>query len=369
VIGTPSRAKRAACRQGVLAASVGLVWLLGAARAPLVHAQEGSVRPAAPIDDATRAAVRRLGEAGLAAYQAEKYEEASERLEKAYGLMPVPSLALWSARALVARGLWTRGAERYLSARRLDLGPGDPQIQLSAQRMAAEERAALMPRIPSLRVVLSSAVASEVRISIDGAALPPLLVGEDWPVDPGEHVVIGIRGEERVEARSSVKEGEHAELMLHFVEQAELGPSLPAAGVSAAPAEPPAAPSVRGAESAPDAAPPPRGTEGAPWRGVGWVGIGVGGAALLTSGVLGLIAKDRGEALTSGPDCAGDFCLEKRRDDVESYNRLVDLSTVGWITGAALVGAGALLVLVVPGSEGSLGVALGPSAVRVSGQF
>lgn len=327
----------------------------------------------APIDDATRAAVRRLGEAGLAAYRAEKYDEASERLDKAYSLMPVPSLALWSARALVARGLWTRGAERYLIARRLDLGPGDPQIQLSAQRLAAEERAALMPRIPSLRVVLSSAAAREVRISIDGAALPALLVGEDWPVDPGEHVVIGVRGEERVEARASVKEGEHAELVLHFVERPELGPSLPMGAVSATPAVPPAAPSVRGVETAPDAAPTAPGTEpgteGAPWRSVGWVGIGAGGAVLITSGVLGLIAKDRGEELTSGPDCAGDSCLEARRDDVESYNRLVDLSTVGWITGAALAGAGTLLVLAVPATEGSTRVAVGPSAIRVAGQF
>jgi hypothetical protein len=97
--------------------------------------------------------------------------------------------------------------------------------------------------------------------------------------------------------------------------------------------------------------------------------VGVGSAALLTSGALGLAAKGRREELTSSPDCAGGSCLEVRKGDVESYNRLVDLSTAGWITGAALVGAGALLVLVVPGSEGSTRLAVGPSAVQLSAQF
>jgi uncharacterized protein HemY len=69
------------------------------------------------VDAATRFAVRKLGDAGVSAYRAGDYESASEKLEKAYELMPVPSLGLWSARALVQRGSWTQAAERYLTTR------------------------------------------------------------------------------------------------------------------------------------------------------------------------------------------------------------------------------------------------------------
>jgi hypothetical protein len=309
----------------------------------------------------------------VAAYRAEKYDEASERLEKAYRLMPVPSLALWSARALVARGLWTRAAERYLSARRLALGPGDPQIQLSAQRRALEERAALVPRIPTLRVLLAGAEAAEVRISVDGSALPALLVAEHWPVDPGTHGVVGVRGEEQVEATSSVKEGEHAEVVLHFAERSsEVAPSVAPSDVALEPASArgPAAnePLTAGSTGAEPRA-IVRDTQATPWRSVGWVSLGVGSAALLTSGALGLAAQGRREELAKSGDCAGGACLERQRGDVESYNRLVDFSTVGWIGGAALAGGGLLLVLSVPGSEGAAHVAVGPNAVGLSGQF
>ena len=51
-------------------------------------------------DSATRDAARGLGLSGVEAYQAGDYDVASNRLEKAYSLINVPSLGLWSARAL-----------------------------------------------------------------------------------------------------------------------------------------------------------------------------------------------------------------------------------------------------------------------------
>jgi hypothetical protein len=326
---------------------------------------EARAEPAHPraIDAATRAAVRKLGGAGVEAYAAKDYETASEKLERAYQLMPVPSLALWSARALVGRGLWMQAAERYLEARRLDLGPGDPRIQLEARRMAEAERAALMPRIPSLRVQLEGAAPGHVSISIDGTAMPALLLGEDWPVNPGFHTVTGVRGSERVEATADVAEGVHAELVLRFrppAEAAERAPSAP----SAAPA-----PGPHPAPATLDDPPANREAAGTVWRTAGWLGVGVGGAALVTSAVLGLTAKSRGDELRDSDDCDGSACLSVRSEDVKSHNRLVDLATAGWISGAALVGAGALLVIGAPSSDSSPRVVVGPVRVSVAGRF
>lgn len=340
---------------------------------PGPDAQNAEVPPP-PLADATRAAVRKLADAGVAAYRAGDLEGASEKLEKAYQLMPVPSLALWSARALMGRGAWTRAAERYLSARRLALGPGDPRIQEQAQQVAAVERAALVPRIPSLRVHVEGAAAGEVSVTVDGTALPPLLVGEDWPVNPGTHDIVGVRGSERVEATASVGEGQHAEVSLRFVAALSVAPGNVSGAPSASVVVAPSSASILALEGAPvetksehDRAASASDTPGSAWQTAGWVTLGVGGATLLTSGVLGLVAQQKHRELTSSEACLGNSCLES--DEVETYNSLVDLSTVGWISGAVLLGAGAVLVLTVPGSDGATRVAVTPSTVGIVGQF
>jgi hypothetical protein len=308
--------------------------------------------PAAVVDEATRAAARDLGAAGTSAYVAGDYEEASEKLERAFQLMPVPSLGLWSARAFAKRGLFVQAAERYLAVQALDLGPGNPKVQLDAQRSAAAERAELMPRVPQLRVELDGAAPQEVKVMVDGVAAPALVIGEGWPVNVGAHQVVATRGAERVEASSEVSEGQTAEVVLRFsAPTAEGGSHVyhAANGDSTAP-------------GAPDAVNP------IPWRTIGWVTIGVGGAALVTSGIIGIVAKQKRDDLRSSVNCdENDRCLDT--PEARSYNRLVDFSTVGWVGGVVLAGAGTLLVLTAPGSDGSVELGLGLSSASVRGRF
>lgn len=61
---------------------------------------------------ALRSAGRKLAQDGVALLQQSKVEEASQKLEKAYELLKVPSVALWSARALEQRGLLVEASER-----------------------------------------------------------------------------------------------------------------------------------------------------------------------------------------------------------------------------------------------------------------
>src|SRR5688572_30759640 len=94
---------------------------------------------AQPVDDATRAAARDLGMAGVEAYQAGSYPAASEKLDKAYRTLRAPSLGLWSARALAKLGKLIEASERYLEVTRLDVASGDVAVQKQAQIDAAAE--------------------------------------------------------------------------------------------------------------------------------------------------------------------------------------------------------------------------------------
>jgi predicted deacylase len=104
------------------------------------------------VDDATRGAARTLGYDGVKAYQSGDYPVANEKLDKAYRVLKVPSLGLWSARALVKVGRLVEASERYAEVSRLPTSGGDETVQKQAQVDARAELEALAPRVPSLNM-------------------------------------------------------------------------------------------------------------------------------------------------------------------------------------------------------------------------
>jgi len=66
-----------------------------------------------------RALRRRLGNAGVEAFQAGEFADASAKLERAYRVIQAPSLGLWLARALVQLGKLVEAQERYVAVGRL----------------------------------------------------------------------------------------------------------------------------------------------------------------------------------------------------------------------------------------------------------
>ena len=166
---------------------------------------------AEPVDPATRAAARKIATDGVTALQQGNAELASQKLEKAFELLPAPSIALWSARALVKRGLLVEASERYLQAGRLPPAEGNEQaVQAQAQKDAAKELAELTPRIPKLVIALEGAQPSEVSLSLDGKSLPSALVGEEQLANPGAHQLSGTRGAEQPTESFSLVEAQKA---------------------------------------------------------------------------------------------------------------------------------------------------------------
>ncbi|HEY2409080.1 MAG TPA: hypothetical protein VGI10_23910 [Polyangiaceae bacterium] len=196
--------------------SASICWLIAALLgASLAHAEE--------VDDATKTAARALGTAGVDALQAGDVAGASTKLEQAYRILQIPSLGLWSARALVKRGMLVEAAERYSAVIASGTTAGDADVQLQAQKEAKQELAALRPRIPMLVSKLVGADAADVAILVDGKKLDPSRVGTPQPVNPGTHTVVGTRGSERVVVSSTVPESQSETVELRFAGAAAQG--------------------------------------------------------------------------------------------------------------------------------------------------
>ena len=107
------------------------------------------------VDDRARGAARTLAEDGVTALQNGDATSAVDKLERAYQIIRLPTVGLWSARALVKSGRLVSAAERYVEVTRWSGGTADPK-QEQAKGDAARERDELLPRIPSAICVISS---------------------------------------------------------------------------------------------------------------------------------------------------------------------------------------------------------------------
>src|SRR4051812_16671329 len=167
-------------------------------------------------DDSSRAEARKIGYAGVEAFQAGDFATARDRLETAYQLLQVPSLGLWSARALAKVGKLVEAEARYLEVIRLPTSVGDEAIQEQARQDARNERAELARRIPSVLVRIDGAPAAEVAVTIDGTPLTGSAVGESHLLNPGRHRIEGVRATARASVEVVAAEGEQKEAVLRF---------------------------------------------------------------------------------------------------------------------------------------------------------
>jgi hypothetical protein len=297
-------------------------------------------------DAATRQAARKLAEDGVAALQAGDASTASQKLEKAYQMLQVPSVALWSARALQKRGAWVEAAERLRETARLP-SSGDAAVQDQAKRDAEAELASLTPRIPNLVIHVAGAEPARVTVTLDGVAVPRALWGEDRPVNPGSHHLVGQAGTQETTLDVAVAEAERKEAKLTF--QATSAPLAVA-----------------------EAPPPPSGSS----KTLAYVTLGAGALGLIVGGVSGGMAIGKRNALDDSPHCQAGICTHAVDDDVKSLRTFRTVSTVGFVAGGVLVAAGTVLWLTTgspskaTGSAGSsLAIGVGAGELRVAGGF
>jgi hypothetical protein len=318
------------------------------------------------LDDANKAAARSLGYEGVESYQRGDYAGASERLERAFQVMRAPSLGLWSARALEKLGRLVEASERYLDVTRLDVGGGEAAVQKQAQAEAATEREALLPRIPSLLLKVEGAERSAVQCSVDAVSVPAALIGVGRPVNPGTHRVEVRFGAQTKTEQVTLAEGEKKEVALRF-EAASQSPSP----------EPPAPSTMPPAERPPVATPASPASSvsrsSSIQRTLGFVAVGVGGAALVGGGVATLLALNKRSSLSE--QCPNDECLPSAHAGADSYNSLRMLSAIGVIGGVVLGSVGVVLLVTAPAradaqaSRGQLNAWVRLGSAGISGAF
>ncbi len=296
-------------------------------------------------DDASRGAARKLAQAGVEELQEQRYDTASEKLERAYSVLRVPSIALWSARALEKRGKLVEASERLLEATRLDATVGDAAVQRQARADAEVERQAILARIPSLTIALSGAPAESTQVTIDGEAWPSALWGEPRPTNPGEHELRAQHGEEVVMLKITLAENDKRSETLSF--------RAPEVAIS------PVATVLPLRKS-----PPSSSTQ----RTLGFVAIGVGGAGLVVGAVTGFLVASRHSDLKSSCN-ERDECDPARQSDIDSYNSLRPISTVSLIAGGVLAATGVTLLLTAPRSAAHTELSLDGTALRLRGRF
>jgi hypothetical protein len=208
------------------------------------------------------------------------------------------------------------------------------------QRLAEIER--VMPTIVFEPKDGAGNDVSEVTVTMDGRRLADRVLGMPLQVDPGEHrFVFEGQGLPTAEKTLVVHEGEQGRR-----ERVVLGlaPSVPPPS-----AEPPTSPP-----------PPPPASDGSSQRTIALAGGGVGVVALVVGSVLGLVAKSTYDhALQT--ECGNNWssCSPQGLQDGRSAHGQAAASTVAFVAGAALLGAGAVLYIVSPKAGVSVGANVG----------
>ncbi len=306
----------------------------------------------ASVDSASRGAAREIAQEGVEAYQNEDYASALDRLERAYKVLRVPSLALWSGRALEQNGKLVEAAERYLEATRMTVDDGSERaVQEASQRDAKAAHDTLAPRIPKLVIEIDGAAAESVDVTVAGEPVSSSLLGIARPTNPGTFKVVGKVGSELVEEEVTLAEGEKQSVTLRFTGAGMAGePETPLAEEPAPPEENPAKDSGTGARWQPIA---------------GWSAIGLGGAGIIFGSVMGIVASGKRNSL----DCVDNVC--PAGTDTSSYDSARTMSSVGIIAGGVLAAAGVTLLLTAPPPSDRAYVApyVGFTSLGLTGNF
>lgn len=139
--------------------------------------------------DADKATARTLAEEGIALKQAQKYEEALDKLTRAQQIFDAPTHLLLIGQCQVALGKLVEGAETFRRLQRSKLDAGAPPAFVSAKKQADDELRAVEPRIPKVRIKLVPEEVEGFEVRIDGVVVPAAVVGVDRVANPGHHVV------------------------------------------------------------------------------------------------------------------------------------------------------------------------------------
>jgi hypothetical protein len=289
------------------------------AMAPLLHAMT-------PRDQA-----RSLAHDGMRLLDAGRHTEALSHFRHARSLVHAPTLAVLEARTLEELGRLKEARDLYRQVVERAEVPGEPHAFALAHRQSAQHLKDLDKKLPRLVFEVEEATRLDV-VSVDGEAVA--LVGGRGEVrlDPGRHVVTHQRGKERV-AR-----------VVHLLAYQE---------------------KVLVFESE---------SPGATQRTLGWIGVGVGAAGVVTGVTAGMVAANADRELEK--DCVSGSCPPASHDALDRFRTARTVSTMGYVAGLVGAGLGVALLTTAPSGpdriakrQPALSLSAGWRVAYLSGQF
>ncbi|MGE0322318.1 MAG: outer membrane beta-barrel protein [Polyangiaceae bacterium] len=149
----------------------------------------GIASPLLAQSAADKATARSLANAGIEAYEHEKYADALDKVSRAQALYDAPIHLLYIARSQEKLGRLVEAAETYRKLERVKLEASAPNAFVQAQNDGAKELTALLPRVPSLRIQIEPSGIEGLTLKLDGVELSTAVIGVDRPSNPGERVI------------------------------------------------------------------------------------------------------------------------------------------------------------------------------------
>ena len=265
---------------------------------------------------------------------------ALEKLKAAHALAGTPITGLELGRTLAQVGSLVAAREVLLSIARIPPAAQETARSATARKDAADLAESLRARIPTLVVKIAGAPAEGLTVTIDGEQVPAASVGEPRPVDPGKHAIVATAaGGGRAEGSATLAEGEARTVELTIAPGAATSGAAASASSATTAASPSASPSNGAASSAPSSS-APAATASRPLGPLVYAGFGAGAVGVIVGTVTGIVAFSK--ASTVKNECPGNVCLRSADSDIQSGRTFGNVSTAGFLVGAAGVAVGAL---------------------------
>ncbi len=308
----------------------------------------GAIAQASPAsaESQNEAAARSLFNDGRQLLKAAHYEEACSKFEAARKLFVSTGLLLNLAdcheRIHRTASAWTEFGDAAETA----AAAGRSKDEAEAKR----RQAALEERLSRLTVAVDSPASDEI-VKRDGAPIERSAWDTALPVDPGAHVLTAEASGRRSWSESvSVGEG-GGTVVARIPPLAPLAAAEPHIPAPLTVGEPDSeARGLRDLDRRP----------GSGQRAASWIVGGAGAAALVTSGVLGVVAKSQYSSAESETGSA-------RIADSSQAGKLADVATAVAVGGAVAALAGIILWVAAPSDP--IAVGLSGGSVFLSGRF
>lgn len=349
VHGAGARARRWGCAAALLSLCI----------AHPALAQSGPPAPSSagsPSDAQQAERLRTLYREGVEAATAGRWSDARDRFRAVLAIRSSPKVLFSLGQAEEQLGQVASAQADYGSALQGAKAAGEGEVVTAAEQATA----AIAPRVPHVRVVVTGASAGVERLAsatLDGQAVA---VGAAVAVDPGSHrLVVSAPGMREAVASVAIVEGAQLDVPVRL-EPAGGGGAAPAA--TPAPAAVAASPTPGGPETA---APSGEGGGAGPWRTVGLVAAGAGVVAVGVGFAVALDAKSKWNRAAGEPGIS-------RETDSGSAVSEGNVASVVVGVGAAVAAAGVVLWLVAPRAPDdgpNLAVGIGGREVMLRGRF